>query len=81
MRKTMKKLIRGLPHLNIILAAMFLVFLVLNDYNPSMNFITHPISLALLALFCALSILCSVLTIKALWRFAVDAADDSEPGR
>lgn len=52
MRLTWKKLMRGLPHLNIILSAMFLVLVVLNDYNPAMNFILHPVSLALLVLFC-----------------------------
>lgn len=68
MRLTWKKLMRGLPHLNIILSAMFLVLVVLNDYNPAMNFILHPVSLALLVLFCLASSMSSIMTINKLWQ-------------
>ncbi len=52
-----------LPHACIVLSLMFLVFLVLDDYNPMMNFIGNPISIALLAALCGLSILNSAVSI------------------
>ena len=48
----MKKLRGILPHLVIILAGIFLVFLILDQYNPTMEFVGNPISSILLALFC-----------------------------
>lgn len=45
--------IRGLlSHLTMILALMFIVFLVLDQFNPLMNFTDHPISHVLLAILC-----------------------------
>lgn len=57
----MKKLRGILPHLVIILAGIFLVFLILDQYNPTMEFVGNPISSILLALFCLLSIVASIL--------------------
>ena len=45
-----------LPHACVVLSGVFLVFLVLDDCNPMMGFLTHPLSKGLLALLCALSI-------------------------
>ena len=39
-------------HLTVILSIMFIVFLVLDQFNPMMNFIDNPISRALLAALC-----------------------------
>ena len=39
-------------HLTVILALMFLVFLVLDQFNPMMNFIDNAISHWLLSLLC-----------------------------
>ena len=39
-------------HLTVILALMFLVFLVLDQFNPMMNFVNNGISRILLALLC-----------------------------
>ena len=57
----MKKLRGILPHLVIILAGNFLVFLMLDQYNPTMEFVGNPISSILLALFCLLSIVAGIL--------------------
>lgn len=45
-----------LPHIMIILAGMFGTFLVLDTYNPMMNFVDNQISNILLWIFCILSI-------------------------
>ena len=48
----MTKLRNLLRHATVILALMFLVFLVLDQFNPMMNFIDNDISHWLLAALC-----------------------------
>ena len=48
----MNKLKALLSHLTVILALMFLVFLVLDQFNPMMNFADSGISRWLLAALC-----------------------------
>lgn len=48
-------------HLTVILALMFLVFLVLDQFNPMMNFIDNSISRWLLAALCVSGITQSLL--------------------
>ncbi len=48
----MNKLKSLVSHLAVILAFMFLVFLVLDQFNPMMNFIDNDISRWLLAALC-----------------------------
>ena len=48
-------------HLTAILGMMFLVFLVLDQFNPMMNFIDNNISRWLLAAFCLSGISLSIL--------------------
>lgn len=55
---------RLLPHLCMILSFFFLILLVLNDYNPSMNFIGNHISLFLLGALCVTSIAASLVTLR-----------------
>ena len=50
-----------LSHLTVILALMFAVFLMLDQFNPMMNFIDNNISRGLLLLFCGCGIGQSVL--------------------
>ena len=57
----MSKLRFLLSHLTLILALMFLVFLILDQFNPLMNFIDNSVSQLLLALFCASAFAQSVL--------------------
>ena len=60
----MKRMHTALTHLTVILAIMFLVFLVLDQFNPMMNFIDNNISRWLLAAFCICGISRSILC----WR-------------
>lgn len=46
-----------LPHIVIILAGIFIVFQILDSYNPTMNFVDNSISIKLFYAFCVLSIL------------------------
>ena len=48
----MSKVRALISHLTAILGMMFLVFLVLDQFNPMMNFIDNGISRGLLAAFC-----------------------------
>ncbi len=57
----MTKALNLLRHLTVILELMFLVFLVLDQFNPMMNFVENPISHWLLAALCLCGIGQSVL--------------------
>ena len=48
----MSKAMKWMNHGTAILGMMFLVFLVLDQFNPMMNFIDNGISRGLLAAFC-----------------------------
>ena len=52
----MNKALTVICHLTVILSLMFLVFLVLDQFNPLMNFIDNGISRVLLAALCVLGI-------------------------
>ena len=54
---------RGLlNHLTVIFGIMFLVFLVLDQFNPMMNFVDNTISRWMLAAFCFSGICRSILS-------------------
>ena len=57
----MKKAATLISHSVMILSLMFLVFLVLDQFNPMMNFIDNTISRWLLALFCVSGAVQSIL--------------------
>ena len=57
----MKKVYTLLSHLCVILGLMFLVFLILDQFNPMMNFVDNGISRWLLALMCVCGISRSIL--------------------
>ncbi|MBR6187021.1 MAG: hypothetical protein IKQ41_12285 [Clostridia bacterium] len=57
----MNKIRKLLSHLTLILALMFLTFLVLDQFNPLMNFVDNDISRVLLALLCLSGALQSIL--------------------
>ncbi len=57
----MSKLLGLFIHLTLILAFMFIVFLVLDQFNPMMNFIDNGISRWLLAGLCVSGITQSIL--------------------
>ena len=48
----MTKLLAILRHITVVLAFMFLVFLVLDQFNPMMNFVDNAVSRWLLAGLC-----------------------------
>ena len=58
-----EKILPIIAHLIFILSGMFIVFWILDKYNPLMGFISGNISMALLLVFAALAFLNSVLTI------------------
>ena len=60
----MKRMHTTLTHLTVILAIMFLVFLVLDQFNPMMNFVDNGISRWLLAALC----LCGTAHSLLRWR-------------
>ncbi len=57
----MKRVKVILPHAGIVLSLMFMVFLVLDDYNPMMNFLTNSISTVNLGVFCVITFANSIL--------------------
>ncbi len=77
----MKAIRTLLPHLLAIISVIFIVFLILDSYNPTMNFIDNTISLKLLGIFCALSILHSVIIISSnrkAWRMNNQKSDATQ---
>ena len=64
----MNKLRGLLSHLTMILALMLLTFLVLDQFNPLMNFTDHPISHVLLAILCISGIALHVMYCAAAGR-------------
>lgn len=52
-----------LCHISIILSGTFIVFLILDILNPLMNFANNSFSTILLAIFCVVSIVNSILSI------------------
>ena len=49
----MNKLHTLLSHLTTVLSLVFLVFLILDQFNPLMNFVDNTVSRVLLAVLCA----------------------------
>lgn len=64
----MNKLRGLLSHLTMILALMLMTFLVLDQFNPLMNFTDHPISHVLLAILCISGIALHVMYCAAAGR-------------
>ena len=57
----MNKARNGVSHLTMSLSLMFIVFLILDQFNPMMNFIDNNISRGLLAMLCVCGMIQSVL--------------------
>ena len=60
----MSRLQKICTHITVILSLMFAVFLVLDQFNPMMNFIDNPISRWLLAGLCLSGSALGILTWK-----------------
>lgn len=63
MRKFYRLMKRALPHLILICAAALIVLLIVNYYNPLMNFLENTAAHVLMYTLCSLSILLAVKTI------------------
>ena len=60
----MKRFLRAvLPHALLVLAVMFLVLLVLHEWNPTMNFIGSSVSRKWLLGFCIVAVVNAVVCI------------------
>lgn len=75
----MKRVKVILPHAGIVLSMMFMVFLVLDDYNPMMNFLTNSLSIVLLGVFCLISFVNSILMISTARRSKESMQGKTEP--
>jgi hypothetical protein len=54
-----------MPHAGLILSGIFVVLLILDGYNPTMNFIDNQVSHKLFWIFCICSIFNSVVMISS----------------
>ena len=59
----MKLLEKILPHFIYILSIMFIVFFILDKFNPLMQFVNNNISSYLLLIFCIISLVFSIISI------------------
>ncbi len=50
-----------MPHMLFILSGIFITFLILDEYNPTMNFVNNNVSIKLLWIFCLLSLVNAIL--------------------
>lgn len=72
----MSKTMRWMNHGTVVLGMMFLVFLVLDQFNPMMNFVDNSVSRWLLAALCLCAIARSVLGWR---RESADGRENHEP--
>lgn len=63
MQKILRKAIKALPHINIVISGMYLVFFIIDVQNSAMAFINNDITKVLLLILSVGSILSSVLLI------------------
>ncbi len=52
---------RVLPHIAIVLGGAYLVFMILDQYNPTMKWVSNDVSSVVLALLCVVTIINGVL--------------------
>ena len=57
----MKQMKKVIPHVVMVLSLMFLVFVILDQFNPMMNFVSNPISNGLLVCLAIAGITQSIL--------------------
>lgn len=63
MKKIVRWFIKALPHINIIISGMYIVFFIIDVQNSAMGFINNGITKTLLLILSAGSILSSILLI------------------
>ena len=59
----MKRFQMFLAHCNIVFSSVFIVLLILNLFNPSMQLLGGPLALWFLMFFCLSALACGILTI------------------
>ena len=59
----MKTVLRMLVHVTLILSVLFIVFLILDQFNPTMNFVNNEISEKMLWVLCVSAIVNTVVMI------------------
>ena len=64
MKRFFSALEAALPHVVIDMSVCFLIFLILNRYNPLMAFLSNKYSQILLVVFCVTSFIESILLIR-----------------
>lgn len=64
MKQILKITERLLPHITLILAVMFITFLILDQFNPMMNFVSNEFSMKLLWIWCILTVVQSILMVS-----------------
>ena len=63
MQKILRKVIKVLPHINIVISGMYLVFFIIDVQNSAMAFINNDMTKLLLLILSIGSVLTSVLLI------------------
>jgi hypothetical protein len=63
MKQILKITERLLPHIALILAVMFITFLILDQFNPMMNFVNNEFSMKLLWIWCIFTVMQSILIV------------------
>jgi hypothetical protein len=60
MKKILHIISSILPHISLILSVVFITFLILDQFNPMMNFVNNDTSMKLLVLLCFVTIINSI---------------------
>jgi hypothetical protein len=68
MKKALNIVMKLLPHITFILSIMFITFLILDQYNPMMNFVNNDASMKLLAVFCVATLINSSIMITKIHK-------------
>ena len=68
MKKILKLIYNIIPHIVLVLSAVFMIFMVLNNYNPMMGFLTGYYSRILLWILCIAAYIESFVLIFVLRR-------------
>lgn len=55
--KLLKWIRSALPHLFLVLSIYFIVMVILNDYNPSINLLANPYNITFLTISCVVNLL------------------------
>ncbi len=80
LRLVLQYMLKGLPHINIILAVVLLTLFVTDRYNGAMGFISNDITKWMLCIFCV-SVLAEAISVTYLRRHAERTANQRRETR